>query len=165
MPFVDRIAMDSVFSGEEAFGKHLDLYYAHSLYLNLKGISRLSYIGYLDMLRAGQVERNLDTRERSTPAYVTYLETLYDYLTGFFNRALPLINIQDKLKQEEENFATSWEAGQVGGWGEAKTKAASTSGQAIWCGYCAWRNIMWRDKTTDLQVKNIMPSRQFTMPT
>lgn len=127
--------MDSVFSGEEAFGKHLDLYYAHSQYLNLEGTTRLSYIGYLDMLRGGSVERNLETRERSTAAYSTYLETLYDYLIGFFNRALPLINVHSKLKHEEDNFASAWEAGQVGGWGEAKPKAAASSG-AIWCGYC-----------------------------
>lgn len=33
-------AMDSVFSGEEAYGKHLDLYTSHSQYLNLKGAVR-----------------------------------------------------------------------------------------------------------------------------
>lgn len=32
--------LDSVFSGEEAYGKHLDLYDAHSQYLNLKGANR-----------------------------------------------------------------------------------------------------------------------------
>jgi splicing factor 3A subunit 3 len=137
--------MDSVFSGEEAYGKHLDLYYAHSLYLNLEGTSRLSYIGYLDMLRQGTVERNLYTREKSTPAYIKYLETLFDYLIGFFNRALPLVNVQTKLKEEEDNFATSWEAGQVGGWGEEKKPAASASSGAIWCGYCESPSIAQRD--------------------
>jgi splicing factor 3A subunit 3 len=32
--------MDSIFSGEEAYGKHLDLYIAHSQYLNLEGSTR-----------------------------------------------------------------------------------------------------------------------------
>lgn len=32
--------LDSVFSGEESYGKHLDLYNSHTQYLNLKGASR-----------------------------------------------------------------------------------------------------------------------------
>lgn len=62
--------MDNVFTGEETYGKHLDLYYYHTQYLNLKGSSRLSYIGFLDMLRHGRVERSLDLRERGHPAYL-----------------------------------------------------------------------------------------------
>jgi splicing factor 3A subunit 3 len=34
------IALDSVFSGEEAYGKHLDLLLSHSQYLNLRGANR-----------------------------------------------------------------------------------------------------------------------------
>lgn len=52
------------------YGKHLDLYLAHSQYLNLKGSTRLSYVGYLDMLKQGRVERTLDLRERSHAAYL-----------------------------------------------------------------------------------------------
>lgn len=63
-------ALDSVFSGEEAYGRHLDLYEAHSQYLNLKGSTRLSYIAYLDLLKQGRVERTLDVREKSHPAYL-----------------------------------------------------------------------------------------------
>lgn len=128
--------MDSVFSGEEAYGKHLDLYLAHSLYLNLEGTSRLSYIGYLDMLRHGKLERTLLVREKATPAYLNYAQTLYDYVVGFFNRALPLIDIQKKLKDEEDNFASMWEAGQVSGWEDEKKKSDAPAGEAIWCGFC-----------------------------
>ena len=130
--------MDSVFSGEEAYGKHLDLYYPHTLYLNLEGSTRLSYIGYLDMLRHGKVERTLDTKEKTNQAYVNYVQTLYDYLVGFFSRALPLINVQAKLKEEEDNFATAWEADQVERWEDAKKSSASAApaGEAIWCGFC-----------------------------
>lgn len=59
-----------MFSGEEAYGRHLDLYEAHSQYLNLKGSTRLSYIAYLDLLKQGRVERTLDVREKSHPAYL-----------------------------------------------------------------------------------------------
>lgn len=63
-------ALDNVFSGEEAYGRHLDLYQPHTMYLNLKGSSRLSYVAYLDMLRHGRVERTLDLREKGHPDYL-----------------------------------------------------------------------------------------------
>lgn len=62
--------LENVFSGEEAFGRHLDLYEAHAQFLNLKGSTRLSYIGYLDMMKSGRVERTLDVREKSHAAYL-----------------------------------------------------------------------------------------------
>lgn len=133
--------LDSVFSGEEAYGKHLDLYQAHTLYLNLKGANRLSYIGYLDMLRQGRIERTLDTKEKSLPGYLEYVQTLYNYLVSYFERALPLVNIRGKVQQEEENFASAWEAGQVSGWeAESSKKAAQAqlNGEGIWCPYCEY---------------------------
>jgi splicing factor 3A subunit 3 len=130
------LALDSVFTGEEAYGKHLDLYLSHSQYLNLKGATRLSYIGYLDMLRHGKVERTLDVKEKSIPAYLEYVQMLYNYLVSFFERALPLINIHTKIKEEEDNFAAAWEAGQVEGWKAESSKKASAAGEGIWCPYC-----------------------------
>ena len=153
--------MDSVFSGEEAYGKHLDLYYPQTLYLNLDGTSRLSYIGYLDMLKTGKVERTLLLREKITPAYLNYVQTLYDYLTGYFNRALPLVNLQEKLKEEEDNFAAAWEAGTVEGWEEERKKASAAAGEAIWCGYCGSRNR--RIRLCSSQVRSTTRRKRSTM--
>ena len=152
--------MDSIFSGEEAYGKHLDLYSSHLSYLNLKGAtrcvllfldaavdtdtSRLSYIAYLDMLRHGRVERTLDLREKSLPAYFEYVQMLYTYLVSFFERALPLVNMREKLKEEEDSFASSWAAGQISGWAESSTKVkvAAINGSGIWCSYCTCAELM-----------------------
>lgn len=128
--------MDSVFSGEEAYGKHLDLYLSHTQYLNLKGSSRLSYFGYLDMLRQGKVERTLDLKEKSLPAYLEYVQTLYSYLVSFFDRSLPLVDIHSKIRQEEERFEAAWAAGQVDGWEIDSGKKTAPSGEGIWCPYC-----------------------------
>lgn len=93
---------------------------------------RLSYIAYLDMLRRGFVERTLDAKEKASAAYLTYVTTLYNYLVSFFDRALPLINIHEKLREEEDNFASAWEAGQVSGWkGDSQP-----AGEGIWCPFC-----------------------------
>ena len=44
-----------MFSGEEAYGKYVDLYTSHTAYNNLKNIAkRLSYLQYLDVLLAAQ---------------------------------------------------------------------------------------------------------------
>ena len=46
-----------LFSGEEGYGKYLDLYANHTTYNNLKHIGkRLAYLQYLDVLLAAQSE-------------------------------------------------------------------------------------------------------------
>lgn len=131
--------LDSVFSGEEGYGKHLDLYLYHTQYLNLRGASRLSYIGYIDMLRHGKVERTLDVKEKSVPAYLEYVQTLYNYIVSFFDRALPLIDIHKQIRDLEEQFEISWAGGQVEGWepesSSSKGKSALNT-EGIWCPYC-----------------------------
>lgn len=44
-----------LFSGEEVYGKYLDLYANHAAYNNLKNVpKRLAYLQYLDTLLASQ---------------------------------------------------------------------------------------------------------------
>lgn len=42
------LELDKQFSGEEGFGRYLDLISLHNLFVNLKGIKRLDYLQYLD---------------------------------------------------------------------------------------------------------------------
>ena len=130
------------------------MYLPHSLYLNLEGTSRLSYIGYLDMLRHGKLERTLLVREKTTPAYLNYAQTLYDYLVGFFNRALPLVDLQKKLIEEEDNFASAWEAGQMSGWEDEKKKSDTPAGEAIWCGFCMSPSVSPQSTTAALTIRS-----------
>ena len=44
-----------MFSGEEAYGRYMDLYVHHTVYINLKNINRRpSYLQYLDLLAASE---------------------------------------------------------------------------------------------------------------
>lgn len=90
------------------------------------------------MLRKGDLERTLSLKEKSTPAYLTYAQTLYSYLLSFFERALPLVDIQAKVSEEEEKFEELWKEGKVEGWdGEAESSsAAKPAAEGIWCKYC-----------------------------
>nr|XP_019050393.1 splicing factor 3A subunit 3 [Kwoniella bestiolae CBS 10118]OCF29323.1 splicing factor 3A subunit 3 [Kwoniella bestiolae CBS 10118] len=133
--------LDSVFSGEESHGKYLDLYLNHSQYMNLRGATRLSYLAYLEMLKSGKVERTLDLKEKTTQGYLEYVQTLYNYLLSFFERALPLVNVQAKLAEEEEEFKKDWADGKVAGWeaessSNAKKAQGNGTGEGIWCQYC-----------------------------
>ncbi|OCF31700.1 splicing factor 3A subunit 3 [Kwoniella heveanensis BCC8398] len=131
--------LDAVFTSNEAYGKFLDVTLPHSQYLNLRGATRLSYIAFVELLKQGKVERNLDLKEKSQAGYLEYVQTLYNYLLSFFERALPLVNVQAKIKEEEEKFQAAWEAGQVPGWEAAsssKSQAQTANGEGIWCKYC-----------------------------
>ena len=62
-----------MFSGEEAFGKYLDLYANHTTYNNLKNIGkRLGYLQYLDLLLAAKghlLHSELSTSTRLSKDY------------------------------------------------------------------------------------------------
>lgn len=88
------------------------------------------------MLKHGKVERTLDLKEKSNAAYLEYVQTLYTYLLSFFERALPLVNIQKKIKDEEQRFETAWEADQIDGWENSGAKKQANGGEGIWCQYC-----------------------------
>lgn len=62
LDFVDRM-----FSGEEAAGRFLDVYVHHDAFLNLKGVRRISYLQYIDILDkiAGDGSRIPDETKRT----------------------------------------------------------------------------------------------------
>lgn len=52
---ISLAAIALLFSGEEAYGKYLDLYVNHTAYNNLKNIGkRPGYLQYLDLLLAAE---------------------------------------------------------------------------------------------------------------
>ena len=69
------VAIALLFSGEEAYGKYLDLYVNHTAYNNLKNIGkRPGYLQYLDLLLAAQsnpVHSDLSKETRFTKDFET----------------------------------------------------------------------------------------------
>jgi splicing factor 3A subunit 3 len=72
------LAVALLFSGEEAYGKYVDLYTNHTAYNNLKNIGkRLGYLQYLDVLllaQNGSVHRELPKETRLTKDYESYVQ-------------------------------------------------------------------------------------------
>ncbi|RDB20114.1 Pre-mRNA-splicing factor sap61 [Hypsizygus marmoreus] len=131
-----------LFSGEEAYGKYVDLYANHTAYSNLKNIGkRPGYLQYLDLLLAAQdgpVHRDLPKETRFTKDYETYIQNLHSYLLSFTKRTQPLVDIVTQQQEAEVEFNKKWEAGEISDWEESKPKAqANGNGSTgIWCAAC-----------------------------
>ncbi|EMD40919.1 hypothetical protein CERSUDRAFT_44990 [Gelatoporia subvermispora B] len=142
----DPVAL--LFSGEEGYGKYLDLYANHSSYNNLKNIGkRLAYLQYLDVLLASQsvpLHSELPPECRLAREYELYIRSLHTYLLSFMKRAQPLVDVESQQREAEAEFASRWDAGDVEGWedtrrGKTAPNASATSNGSeggIWCAAC-----------------------------
>ncbi|KAF9464341.1 RNA splicing factor PRP9 [Collybia nuda] len=131
-----------LFSGEEAYGKYLDLYANHTAFNNLKNIGkRPGYLQYLDLLlmaQNGPVHRDLSKETRFTKDYETYIKNLHAYLLSFAKRTQPLVDIQSQQEAVDEEFNKRWEAEEILGWEEhiSKTPTYGNGSLGIWCTPC-----------------------------
>ncbi|TDL29682.1 hypothetical protein BD410DRAFT_811243 [Rickenella mellea] len=131
-----------LFSGEEAYGRYLDLYVHHSTYNNLKNIGkRLGYLQYLDTLLAAQhsqVHIDLPKDIRQSKDFETYITALCTYLLSFLKRTQPLVNIAEQQSQAEVEFDSLWAEGKIEGWEEMRKEQPKTSseGEGVWCSSC-----------------------------
>lgn len=84
-------AVALLFSGEEQYGKYLDLYANHTTYNNLKHIGkRLGYLQYLDVLLAAQsttVHSELPKECRTSRDYELYVAPLRRETTSAYASA------------------------------------------------------------------------------
>ncbi|CAI4214755.1 unnamed protein product [Parascedosporium putredinis] len=108
--------IDALFSGEEAFGRFLDLHACHDSYLNLPNVKRLNYIQYLELfdnfaVGAGGIKRD----DKLTDQYFKYLGELADYLESFMRRTRPLENVDKVVADFDNEFEAAWEKDEVEG--------------------------------------------------
>lgn len=94
----DDPAILDQFTGEEMYGRFLDLNPHHLAFINLKGAKAISYEAYLDIfLNFADVPENV----RGT-RYRDYLQGLKDYLLAFLKRAQPLVDVTEALEDAKE---------------------------------------------------------------
>jgi splicing factor 3A subunit 3 len=115
--------VDVPFSGEEVFGKYLDLHQYFHKFTNIPDVGSASqdYLQYLDRFNSFFY---IPEAYKQSKAYTTYLSELYDYLEGFLRRVQPLIDIKEVVADWQKTFEQKWKTGTVMGW---KVKAAPTS--------------------------------------
>lgn len=124
-----------MFTGEEAYGRFLDLTGLHELYLNLPGIKRPLYLQYLEIFDIFTPPVCAIKRpDKMTDQYFSYVGQLADYLESFMRRTRPLEDVDRLVKSFDDDFVQAWNANDIPGW---KLEAAQTgSGSGIWCADC-----------------------------
>ena len=118
---------DSVpFSGEEVFGKYLDLHSFHLRYTNLPGVParEQDYLQYLDKFNTFFY---ITESSKNSKHYRTYISDLWAYLSDFFSRVQPLVDKATLISAWRSDFDLKWEAGDIPGW----KKKTDTSAQAL----------------------------------
>ncbi|KAI9744194.1 MAG: hypothetical protein M1818_002346 [Claussenomyces sp. TS43310] len=127
--------IDNLFTGEEAYGRFLDLTGLHELYVNLPGIKRPSYLQYLDIFDLFTPPVCAIKRpDKLTDQYFSYVGQLAEYLESFMRRTRPLENVEQLFASFDTDFEKAWEANDIPGWKLEVT--ASGSGDGIWCADC-----------------------------
>ena len=112
------------------FGKYLDLNSFYDLYCNLPGIStqELDYIQYLNKFNTFFY---IPEAHKSSKLYVQYVSGLWDYLSDFFWRIHPLVNLQEFVDKWESEFYSQWRSGQIQGWAPAKLEKSNDEKQPL----------------------------------
>ena len=110
--FTPDIRVDEMFSGEEAYGRYLDLHEVYSQYINLKFVQKIDYITYLgEFDNFGSISV---TNKKSE--YAKYIDSLLEYFSGFCDRARPLFDWDALKLKAKEKFNDLWSQGKIRGW-------------------------------------------------
>ncbi|KAI9818237.1 MAG: hypothetical protein M1832_004453 [Thelocarpon impressellum] len=136
--------IDTMFTGEEAYGRFLDLTTLHEDYLNLPGVKRLSYLQYLDVFDVFTTP-TLPVRrvDRTTEQYFNYVGRLASYLEDFLKRTRPLEDLDKFFTSIDADFEKAWDAQDIPGWGSeatvtgpARPPTGGEGGEGVWCADC-----------------------------
>ena len=135
--------VDNMFTGEEAFGRFLDLTTLHEDYLNLPGVKRLSYLQYLDNFDTFVPPQNpMKRADKNTDQYFNYVGRLADYLEDFLRRTRPLEDLDKLFSSFDSEFDKAWEAKTIPSWAEEAQPVGPAApitegtGEGIWCSDC-----------------------------
>jgi splicing factor 3A subunit 3 len=93
------------FSGEEMFGKYLDLHQFFERSCNMPQFERMDYVSFLG--RFSSFEAIAPALRNKT--YLRYLSDLKQYLVGFYRRTQPLVDLDDVLAEDLERFGARWD--------------------------------------------------------
>jgi len=95
--------LDVLFSGEEVFGKYLDLNSHFFSFCNLPHLPIKSpdYLQYLDMFFNFFFFKQ---ETRSSKAYIAYINDLWTYLANFLGRVQPLVDLEEMIVGWHKDF-------------------------------------------------------------
>jgi len=101
------------FSGEEAFGRYLDMHELYNEYVNSKFGQLIDYAAFLEEFPQ---THNIPRTHKLTRQYKEYSRHLLEYLVSFFQRTQPLQDLDKIFSKVEAEFEEHWAGGMVQGW-------------------------------------------------
>lgn len=101
------------FSGEEGFGRYLDLHEFYNRYINSKFGEPMEYTTYLDVF---SLPEKIPRKFKMTRQYRDYIIDLLEYLISFFERTEPLKDLDRIFSRVITEFEEQWSNGKVKGW-------------------------------------------------
>ncbi|OJD33500.1 splicing factor 3a subunit 3 [Diplodia corticola] len=135
--------IESMFTGEEGFGRFFDMTTLHDAYENLPGNKNAKHSTYLQYLDTFDNFAQLKRPNKMTDAYFRYLGDLVSYLEGFMRKTRPLEDLDRLFAEFDEEFAKAWEANEIPGWEDEDAAKRATagpvtegSGSGYWCADC-----------------------------
>ncbi|KJR85024.1 splicing factor 3A subunit 3 [Sporothrix schenckii 1099-18] len=152
--------VDTMFSGEEGFGRYFDLNANYEAFVNLPNVKRLTYLQYLEVFdQFGESNPFLASQKRSdklTDDYFQYIGGLADYLQGFMRKTRPLENLDRVFAGFDDDFEALWSRDELPSWKTAGSLGAAggesagstadggaggstpqlSSPEAVWCADC-----------------------------
>ena len=118
------------FSGEEYFGKYLDLYQLHQQYLSFaQSDSNTSYLSFLQLIYDS---RDLSWVPQSLQGE-TFLSNFIDYLSSFISRSMPLFDLPKVLQQISQNYENSGDSERIASNAQAQIKGETPDNFCIFC--------------------------------
>ncbi|KAJ1940270.1 Pre-mRNA-splicing factor sap61, partial [Linderina macrospora] len=109
----DMDKLDAMFSGEERIGRYVDLNEPYELFVNLKGVTRITYLEYLDEFAKFEA---IERKNKAHEDYGRYLDSLQAYFEGYVGRAMPLFDLPKVQREAQEQFEADWHDQKVNGW-------------------------------------------------
>ncbi|MEN2499637.1 MAG: Splicing factor 3A subunit 3, partial [Marteilia pararefringens] len=102
------------FTGEEGYGRYLDLSMLHIQYNNLPSLpKKLTYVKYLEEFNKFS---ELDLSIKQSAAYKSYLLSLKNYLVNFVERIQPLLDSKCEIDKISKQFENEWQTNTYKGW-------------------------------------------------
>ena len=122
----------NMFTGEESWGRFLDLNVLHEMFLNLRGFPQYTYIQYLNEF---QHSRKVNPKAKNNNDYLKYLVALQEYLESFLKRVQPIVNHKKLMNKISVDFENAWENGTAPG--QKDEQGTDTNGSPpLYCEVC-----------------------------
>nr|CAD1824037.1 unnamed protein product [Ananas comosus var. bracteatus] len=116
------------FSGEEAFGRFLDMHELYNEFINSKFGAPMEYSAYVGTFsQTDKIPLNL----KLTRQYREYLEHVLEYLISFLERTQPLQDLGRIFSKLETEFEEHWAEGKVAGWENGGTDKGNASQESV----------------------------------